>query len=132
MKTEDLKEMFIIMSLSRALDDRLLMIDDSKLRHMNKVIFKRLIKESGNLYKQLDNKLGINSEMIDEMSDVIHKAINDVKDKMDVETWSRKAHRVDRQKCSRYHFHDGRRNLKSRLSADGNALSRKLPQPQYY
>ena len=85
MKTEDLKEMFIIMSLSRALDDRLLMIDDSKLRHMNKVIFKRLIKESGNLYKQLDNKLGINSEMIDEMSDVIHKAINDVKDKMDVE-----------------------------------------------
>ena len=83
MNREDLKQMFIIMSLSRAIDDTLLMIDDSRLKQMNKVIFKRLSKESKNLYKNLEKTLGTNIDVMDDMCDLIHKAINDAE--MDIQ-----------------------------------------------
>lgn len=84
MKKEDLKEMFIIMSLARTLDDRLLMIDDTKLRHMNKVVFKKILLESKKIYATLDNTLGMNVDTIDDMCDVLHNAINEIKNKIDL------------------------------------------------
>jgi len=84
MKKEDLKEMFIIMSLARTLDDRLLMIDDTKLRHMNKAIFKKIVLESKKIYKTLDNTLGMNVDTIDDMCDVLHNSINEIKNKIDL------------------------------------------------
>lgn len=81
MNKKDMREMFIIFSLQRALDDRLLMIDDNQLRQMNKVIFKRLSKESKNLYKQLDKILGMNIDTMDDICDKIHETI----DKLDID-----------------------------------------------
>jgi len=76
--------MFIIMAMAKALDDQLLLIESKDLKQMNKVIFKRLVKESSNIYKVLDRTLGMNNETVEAMTDSIHDFIETVKSKIDI------------------------------------------------
>jgi len=84
MNEKDMKQMFIIMAIAKALDDQLLLIENKDLKHMNKVIFKRLVKESSNIYKVLDRTLGMNNETVEAMTDTIHDFIETVKSKIDI------------------------------------------------
>ena len=79
-----MKQMFIIMAMAKALDDQLLLIESKDLKQMNKVIFKRLVKESSNIYKVLDRTLGMNNETVEAMTDSIHDFIETVKSKIDI------------------------------------------------
>jgi hypothetical protein len=84
MNEKDMKQMFIIMAMAKALDDQLLLIESKDLKQMNKVIFKRLVKESSNIYKVLDRTLGMNNETVEAMTDSIHDFIETVKSKIDI------------------------------------------------
>ena len=84
MNEKDMKQMFIIMAMAKALDDQLLLIENKDLKQMNKVIFKRLVKESSNIYKVLDRTLGMNNETVEAMTDSIHDFIETVKSKIDI------------------------------------------------
>ena len=84
MNEKDMKQMFIIMAMAKALDDQLLLIDSKDLKQMNKVIFKRLVKESSNIYKVLDRTLGMNNETVEYMTDSIHDFIETVKSKIEI------------------------------------------------
>jgi len=84
MNKKDMKQMFIIMAMAKALDDQLLLIESKDLKQMNKVIFKRLVKESSNIYKVLDRTLGMNNETVEAMTDSIHDFIETVKSKIDI------------------------------------------------
>jgi len=84
MNENDMKQMFIIMAMAKALDDQLLLIESKDLKQMNKVIFKRLVKESSNIYKVLDRTLGMNNETVEAMTDSIHDFIETVKSKIDI------------------------------------------------
>jgi len=84
MSEKDMKQMFIIMAMAKALDDQLLLIVSKDLKQMNKVIFKRLVKESSNIYKVLDRTLGMNNETVESMTDSIHDFIETVKSKIEI------------------------------------------------
>ncbi len=75
MTEKDARQMFLIMALTKALDDQMLRIESSDLRHMNKVIFKQLKQNSKRLYDSLDRTIGMNAETVEQMTDVIHETI---------------------------------------------------------
>jgi len=75
MTEKDARQMFLIMALTKALDDQMLRVESGDLRHMNKVIFKQLKQNSKRLYDSLDRTIGMNAETVEQMTDVIHETI---------------------------------------------------------
>ena len=82
MNKPDMIQMFVIIALTRALDDQILMIEENKLRQMNKVNFKALKQQSNKLFKTM--QLGQDEEVLEDMSDHLHNAIKDLKTKIDI------------------------------------------------
>jgi len=84
MERTDMIQMFIIIALSKAIDDQVLMVNEPNLKQMNKVIFRRLKHESNNIHKIMDNKLERDEEMLNLMSEAISDAIQHVKKNMEI------------------------------------------------
>ena len=80
----DMIQMFIIIALSKAIDDQVLMVNEPNLKQMNKVIFKRLKHESNKIHKIMDSKLERDEEMLNLMSEAISDAIQHVKNNMEI------------------------------------------------
>ena len=83
MKKQDMLQMFVIIALTRALDDQILMIESNDLKQLNKVNFKALKQQSNKLFKTM--QLGQDEEVLEQMSDHIHNSIKDLKTKIDIE-----------------------------------------------
>ena len=82
MKKPDMIQMFVIIALTRALDDQILMIEENSLRQLNKVNFKALKQQSNKLFKSM--QLGQDEEVMELMSDHLHDSIKDLKTKIDI------------------------------------------------
>lgn len=79
MTNNDLKQFCLILAAFKVFDDQLLLIENNGLKQSLKRQFSVLKNHSSKLYKELTKYEQINANTIDEMTDTIHEAINEVR-----------------------------------------------------
>jgi len=80
MNKDDLKRIFVIISLLKTVDDQILMINDKKLKQIQKKTFNGLKKESNRMFRLM--KMEEEDDVLCDISEAIDKTIEQIKSKI--------------------------------------------------
>lgn len=77
MTDQQIKELIVLIALTKITANQQLLVEPSKLQRKLKQVFKAFLAEGNKLYKQLEKEISLDADTMDELMDDIESVITE-------------------------------------------------------